>query len=229
MGLLYERIVSMNKGKIMKSITMIATLMLLVGCAEAHDGLNGVQGPAGPPGVAPITPIPSSVDVVVSEYNEQRQALGQELISQGLQCTLYTVPNTTTAIIGAVLTNVGSWEYSGTFNQPNGSSAPGINILPVQLQPLYSSYYIVKCTGLLIVPSSGFYGFTLASDDGANLYVNGLLINNDGIHSVATKVGAKYLARGVASFELDYYDTGGNHALVLNQNGNILPALNLYH
>lgn len=203
-------------------------LLLLSACA-AHDGLNGGQGPAGPPGVAPVVPAPNAVNTVVSEYNEQRSAIGQESISQGLQCTLYTVPSTTTAIIGAVLTTVGQWEYNGTFNQANGNSSPGFNMLPIALQPMYTSYYLIKCAGLLVVPASGFYGFSISNDDGANLYVNGLLINNDGLHAVSTKSAAKYLARGVASFEVDAWDSGGSHALIVNQNGALLPAANLYH
>jgi hypothetical protein len=216
------------EGIIMKTILVVMTL-ILTACA-AHNGMDGATGQPGPPGLQPPTPaVPSATQVVVSEYNEQRAAIGQELISQGLQCTLYTVPSTTTAIIGATLTTVGQWEYNGAFNQANGPSSPGFNMLPVALQPLYTSYYVIKCTGLLIVPTSAFYAFSISNDDGANLYVNGLLINNDGVHAVSTKSTAKYLARGVASFEVDFFDTGGSKALIVNQNGTLLPAANLYH
>ena len=210
----------------MKKLLFIS-LMVLTACSkyETDNYTNGQP----PKPVPPVVQVPDPVLTIVSEYNEQRQALGQELVSQGLTCSLYTVPNTTTAIIGATLTSQGQWEYSGNFNQSNTSSSPGLNVLPVVLQPLYNAWYVVKCSGLLVVPNSGFYSFSVSSDDGANLYVNGLLINNDGVHGVSTKSAAKYLARGMVSFELDYFDQGGNKALVLNMDGNLLPASNFYH
>lgn len=213
----------------MKLFTILALTVLLSACA-GNDGLNGAvgpQGPAAPPTVAP--PPPSALSVVVSEYNEQRAAVGQELIAQGLACTLYTVPNTTTAITGAVLTTVGSWGYSGAFDVVNGNSSPGLSLLPLTLRSIYSSYYIIKCSGLYVVEASGFYGFDLSSDDGAIFALNGAFLSNDGTHAISTVSGAKYLARGVYSMSMSYLDIGGSHALMLKSGGVIVSSEHFYH
>lgn len=215
----------------MKLFSILALSVILSGCA-GNDGLDGAPGPKGPTGpTAPpvIVPMPSALDVVVAEYNEQRAAVGQELIQQGLACTLYTVPNSTTAITGAVLTTVGTWGYAGNFNFANGNSSPGLGLLPSTLQSIYSSYYIVKCSGLFIVAASGFYGFDLSSDDGAIVALNGAFLTNDGVHAVSTVSGAKYLARGVYSFSLSYLDIGGSHALMFKSGGVAVSAEHFYH
>lgn len=172
---------------------------------------------------------PKSIQTVVDEYNEQRAAVGQSAIQRGLACTLYTVPNTTTQIVGASLTTVGSWGYAGDFNFANGPSSPGLSLLPLTLRSIYSSYYIIKCSGLYVNDVSGFYGFDLVSDDGANVSLNGAFLNNDGVHSVSTKSGAKYLARGVVSFQLDYLDIGGSHTLMFLSGGLPVSAEHFYH
>jgi hypothetical protein len=49
----------------------------------------------------------------------------------------------------------------------------------------------------LKVPSSGSYQFTLRSDDGANLYINGnKVVDNDGLHAVRDRSGNIVLTAG---------------------------------
>lgn len=212
----------------MKLFSILVLSVILFGCA-GNDGRDGLDGAPGPTIIVPPPASPSALQTVVAEYNEQRAAVGQELIQPGLACTLYTVPNTTTAIVGAVLTTVGTWGYSGNFDFPNAGSSPGLGLLPSTLRSIYTSYYIVKCSGLYINPASGFYGFDLSSDDGANLALNGAFINNDGTHGITTKSGAKYLARGVYSFQMDYMDIGGSHALMLKSGGVAVSSEHFYH
>ncbi len=192
-----------------------------------NSGAPGPQGPASPTVPPPLPPTP--IQVAIGEFNDQRVAVGQDPATLGLSCSLYTVPNTTTAIIGAALTGVGSWTYNGVFDDPNVSSSPGLLVLPSAIRSLYTAYYIVKCTGLFVAGASGFYSFDLSSDDGANLYVNGLLINNDGVHGITTKSATRFINRGVVSFELDFFDAGGNHALMLYSGGAPVPVENFYH
>jgi len=214
-------------------VGLVASIFLIIisACAGS-DGSPGSAGPTGPIGpVAQPTPPPDldSVADVLQEYNEGRVAQGQDPVTAGLACTLYTVPNTTTQIVGAVLTTVGSWTYTGVFNVANGPSSPGVNIMPSPLQGIYTSYYVIKCTGLFVALAPGYYEFDLSSDDGANLSVNGALINNDGVHSITVKSATKFLSRGVVSFELDYFDAGGSHALMLESSGIPVAAVNFYH
>jgi hypothetical protein len=79
--------------------------------------------------------------------------------------------------------------------------------------------------------TNDYQQFTLASDDGSVLYIDGgVVINNDGNHGVVTKSAMKYMRYGVHSIELDYMEgPGGNQALVLNMGASIMPANILFH
>lgn len=101
--------------------------------------------------------------------------------------------------------------------------------MPVPLQTVYTSYYLIKCTGLYVQAAAGYVEMDLSSDDGGIVNLNGVFLNNDGTHGVTTKSGTKYLSRGVYSFELDYFDIGGSHALILKANGSLVDASQLYH
>lgn len=194
---------------------------------------NGVQGDPGLAGVPAPTPTPIPDNPVVDQvntYNQYRESLGQAAITPGLTCSLYTVPQTATQIVGATLTGIGSFLYTGQFNDPNQPVSNGFNVLPLALQELYQTWFIVKCTGYLVVLNNGWNEFDTTSDDGSNLYVNGtLVVNNDGLHGAQQKTGAKLLQVGVASFELDFLQAAGNQALIVNMNNALLPATLLYH
>lgn len=209
----------------MKATLALLSLLLLSACAEYKSYETTAPAPA----PSPAPPAADPIEVLVKEYNEPRLVLGQAAVVQGLTCSLYTVPSSTTQIVGATLTSVGSWGYHGNFAIATANSAPGLSILPPAIRSVYTSWYVVKCSGLLAVTESGWYSFELSSDDGANLSVGGALINNDGIHATSTKSAAKYLSRGMVSFALDYLDAGGSHALVLKSGGVTVPAENLYH
>ena len=202
--------------------------LTLIACA-GPAGHNGVDGTPGQVVAVPAPPNLDTVSAVIQEYNEGRVAQGQNPVTQGLTCTLYAVPVSTSQIVGATLTTIGSWTYLGVFNDANGPSSPGLSVLPSPLRSIYTSYYIVKCLGLFVAQAAGYYDFVLSSDDGANLSVNGALINNDGTHGITTKSAVKFLNRGAYSFELDYLDIGGSHALLLKSGGLPVSASNLYH
>jgi hypothetical protein len=193
---------------------------------DGAAGPTGATGPQGNPAPSPSpTPTPGPYalnDTIASQYNQFREAEGQEDIIPGLDCTLYTIPQTTTAIIGATITNMGAFEYLGVFNQPNVSVSQGFNVLPLSLQPVYQTWYIVKCTGYVSIGASGWYEFDTTSDDGSNLYI-------DGVHGSHTVVNAKFLQANIHSFELDFMQANGNEMLIVNLNGNLLPSQILYH
>ena len=212
----------------MKNIIIFGILAFMVGCVKMvpNNQLNSDSVPNN----TPMPTTQSEIDQIVSTYNNYELAIGNDQISNGLVCRLYTVPSNTSGIVGAPLTTVGSWEYVGDFNQSNVSASEGLNILPSQIRPYYIQFFIVKCTGYLIVTQNQFYEFSLSSDDGSLLYVDGLLINNDGQHGIETVNKTKFLEYGVHSFELDYFEgPGGNEALILNMNETLLSSANLYH
>jgi hypothetical protein len=228
----------------MKSISLFVVAFAFSLCA-CSQGPNGGQGPAGEPGPTGApgpaatpspTPTETAVQTMVDTENQYRLSVGQEALTPGLDCNLYTVPATTTGILAAtnggtapVLTSVGSFGYQGIFNQPNGPTSAGLNVLPTGLQSVYQSWYVLKCTGDLVVSDDNWHEFDVNSDDGSNLYVDGLLINNDGLHGAQDKAASKYLKYGFHSFELDYLQGAGSEALILNEDGAVMQSSGFYH
>lgn len=215
----------------------LLALLFAIGCSSPADpfkGQEGVPGSDAPtvyvPVLAPIVPSPT-VDLLLADENAYRASIGQQPLTQGMSCTLYTIPPSTTLIIGAILTTVGSFQYNGVFNLANGNSSDGNPVVPLVLRQLYVANFLFKCTGTLVVDDSGWHTFTVSSDDGANVYIGGgvALVNVDGVHSITTKSASKYLKYGLISFELDYMDMGGSHALILQEDGQVMSMSNMVH
>ncbi len=74
-----------------------------------------------------------------------------------------------------------------------------------------------RLTGSLTPPVTGTYTFSLTSDDGSRLYVDGkLVIDNWGDHAANTKTGTLHLAAGQpVAIEVDYYQAAGEAMLRL--------------
>ena len=131
----------------------------------------------------PVTPEPiDEVKKLVNDFNEVRTTQGLSPITSGLSCTLYTVPTTTTSIATASKTTIGSYLYKGTFNQPNSNVNDGLNVLPTSLRSVYKTWYVLRCTGHIVIKETGWHDFSISSDDGSKLVVGGLTLNNDGLH-----------------------------------------------
>lgn len=220
----------------MFKILLFLLATFVVGCAmpegptgpSGATGMNGAPGLDGAPGeVIVIEPtMPSAIEQLVASENEYRDLLGSSQLTQGLTCTLYTVPNGSAGIVGTTLANVAIYSYKGAFNQADSPASDGLNVLPPALRSLYTSWYVVRCTGKIVVIKSEYIKFDLTSDDGSLLYINGsLLINNDGNHGSLMKSGTKLLKAGLYDFRLDYMQgPAGNQSLILN-----VPAEQLYH
>jgi beta-glucosidase len=82
-----------------------------------------------------------------------------------------------------------------------GSPAPGVN----------ATNWSVKWTGTLHPSTTGSYQFSLTSDDGSRLFVNGQqVINNWFNQGSTTRTGSASLTAGQnVSIEVDYYQAGG--------------------
>ena len=213
----------------MKNLVLILVL-ILIGCGKTTNN-PATYASTVTNTTSTITEAASLSDIqqIVANENAYRASISQELLLPGLTCYLYTVPQTTTAIVGATLTSIGQWAFNGIFDQTNESTSNGLNILPTNLQGFYQNWYIVKCIGLLVVADDNWHSFDLTSDDGSNLYIDGLLINNDGLHGANKVMAAKFLKWGIHSFELDFLQANGNEALILNQDGQLMGNTGFYH
>ena len=239
-------------------IGMIA-LVTLSACGSntsttGPQGPQGATGPQGPQGIAEAspsnTPTPNStvnaIQNEVTRYNEQLAFNGQDPITQGLQCQLWTINaaginevnsiasfNNSSINVSGDTTYVGSFLYSGVFDQGNSPTSTGLNVLPNavndNLRDTYQNYFVLKCHGYFVVTQPGFYPMTLTSDDGAILTINGTQLNNDGQHGATTVSKVYQLNEGVVGFELDFYQYNGNQALQLYSNGSAVPSEYFYH
>lgn len=67
-------------------------------------------------------------------------------------------------------------------------------------------WFAIDYTGRFWVEQEGAYSFSLTSDDGAKLYIDGeLAINNDGLHPPRERTGSVALARGVHDVRVSYF------------------------
>lgn len=174
-----------------------------------------------------VTGAVDEVARVVSEINEARFMQGQAPLVPGLVCSLYNntgsggvFPIGSSTFPTSLPTAVTSFVYIGDINQPDSSASTGLNILPVALRPLYTSWYAVRCSGQLVVTTPAYYSFSLRSDDAGMLYVNNVLMTGlNSVHSPTTTTGARFLNRGIHSLRLDFMQAGGDQALQLNTPG----------
>ena len=93
--------------------------------------------------------------------------------------------------------------------------------VPQRLEP---DEFALRFTGMVQVPKTGKYTFSIASDDGSRLYLDEtLLIDNDGLHGMVEKSGAVDLAAGSHPIVVTYFDNGGGDGLQVAWSGPDLP------
>ncbi|WP_321332583.1 family 20 glycosylhydrolase [uncultured Bacteroides sp.] len=85
--------------------------------------------------------------------------------------------------------------------------------------------FALKYTGYIKVPDTGIYTFYLTCDDGGKLYIdNGVVVDNDGLHSAVERTGQVALSKGAHRFALDFIEGGGGFTLKLKYSiGNNAP------
>jgi hypothetical protein len=78
-------------------------------------------------------------------------------------------------------------------------------------------WFAIDYTGRFWAEKAGEYDFSLTSDDGSILYIDGdLVVDNDGIHSTQERSGTVRLSRGAHDIRVSYYQGPADEiALVL--------------
>ncbi|MEM6551141.1 MAG: ThuA domain-containing protein [Planctomycetota bacterium] len=76
--------------------------------------------------------------------------------------------------------------------------------------------YYAEFTTTLLIESPGRYEFELTSDDGSQLLIgNGVVIDNDGIHAMVTRLGAIDLEPGPVPMKVRFFQNEGAQGLEL--------------
>ncbi|HEV1284174.1 MAG TPA: PA14 domain-containing protein [Bryobacteraceae bacterium] len=78
-------------------------------------------------------------------------------------------------------------------------------------------WFAIDYTGRFWAEKPGDYNFSLTSDDGSKLYIDGdLIVDNDGIHATQERSGTVRLSRGVHDIRVSYFQGPADElALVL--------------
>ncbi len=78
----------------------------------------------------------------------------------------------------------------------------------------------LKFEGAFKVEKEGVYRFHLTSDDGSRLLIDGkTVVNNDGVHSIATATGHVTLTKGIHKVAALYFQVGGEMVLDVQVDG----------
>ncbi|PWU08507.1 MAG: hypothetical protein C5B50_29435 [Verrucomicrobia bacterium] len=101
----------------------------------------------------------------------------------------------------------GGAPYSGFVGSVTSSSVSFATDNGYSWHPFGLANYGADITGCLIVATNDVYTFTLNSDDGSLLLIDGtLVVDNGGVHPPATSSGTASLTAGAHSFEVQFFE-----------------------
>ncbi len=85
-------------------------------------------------------------------------------------------------------------------------------------------FFALEYTGFIDLPATGDYTFTLGSDDGSRLLIDGKpVVNNDGLHAYYEEKGSAQLGAGKHRLTIGYFQQGGGKRLELRYAGPGIP------
>jgi len=107
----------------------------------------------------------------------------------------------------------GSWDKIPDFAElkpVDQGTVIGFDLTPARR----GDRYAIRYEGVFAADVAGKYSFSLASDDGSRLYVDGkLIVDNDGIHPPQSKSGSTQLTAGIHHVVVAYFQGGGGAEL----------------
>jgi len=90
--------------------------------------------------------------------------------------------------------------------------------------PTANDFFALEYSGYIDIQASGEFTFTLGSDDGSRLLIDGKpVVENDGLHAYSEEKGAVRLAAGKHAVTLRYFQQGGAKRLELRYAGPGIP------
>jgi hypothetical protein len=185
----------------------ISMVMGLTGCSSSGDPVESTlvtqQPLPTPPSV--LNPLPGLLCEVYDLTGTNAQELPNFNPSQS-----QTILNTNQVNVGVP---VSSFILTGglDFTTPQEILA--------QTNLTQTTWFALDCVGSFTVNSITGYVFTLNSDDGSKLIIDGLtVVNNDGLHSAEAVSGDVIIDSGIHAVELQYFQGPGSAVLQLMSN-----------
>ncbi len=134
----------------------------------------------------------------------QRDSLAfgdKKWIDNGLKGEVFALPDTTKLLPDFSKMKPIGTVYTSKFDIPAREWTSGFPGIPDR-----NEWFGIVYTGSFKAVKKGNYIFRLVSDDGAKLYIDKkLVIDNDGLHTPATKLGTVSLDESKHSFRLEYF------------------------
>lgn len=137
-------------------------------------------------------------------------------------CTVYVNNGNETSKVAYKLYDAWNGVVLPVFDKMGRASREGVcnDIRLDGLDVIGKDHFAVQFATHLYIHTAGTYTFSLCSDDGSALYIDGQkLIDNDGSHSATSLRGSMELAEGAHSLRVDYFDDYAGEFLELSWRG----------
>ena len=128
--------------------------------------------------------------------------------SEGLTCTWVNIPSS--------LRSVSAISWSSPLRTSTEGEVYWVDTAVRFYPGGPQNNFAMRLQGTITLPSGGNWIFTLGSDDGSRLTINGtVVVLHDGPHGFSNKTGTITLAAGTYPIEVVFFENGGNHGLQL--------------
>ncbi|MHC4985652.1 MAG: trypsin-like peptidase domain-containing protein [Planctomycetota bacterium] len=109
---------------------------------------------------------------------------------------------------------LGQWRSLPNFRQLEPVSWGVVPTFGLFVQGQVEDFFGLEFTGYLSVAAEGLYTFSVASDDGSQLWIGDeLVIDNDGLHGIRDVTGLIRLAAGLHPIRVTFFEHDGGQAL----------------
>lgn len=112
----------------------------------------------------------------------------------------------------------GKWNRLPDFSQLKPTVSGTVKSIDISARQGKEEYaYVFE--GFVKVPGDGVYTFYVSSDDGSKLWIDDVLIDNDGPHGLTEKSAEIPLAKGLHAIRLQFFENSGSDELYVNWKG----------
>jgi hypothetical protein len=160
-----------------------------------------------PPIIRTLGLIAVTAVVFAQDPNEPRAVFGiTVVIPSALQGRIYHLRHNTSRLPDFKKMKPAGTIYATSLNIPTQNFRRGFPGVTKRFE-----WFAIDYTGRFWAEKPGEYDFSVTSDDGSNLYIDGqLVVDNDGIHSTRERSGTIRLDRGVHDIRISYMQGPGD-------------------
>ncbi|HSP66303.1 MAG TPA: PA14 domain-containing protein [Bryobacteraceae bacterium] len=139
---------------------------------------------------------------VLAAGQEQPVSFGTTVVVPGgLEGVVYHIPKNSKAIPDLRKIKPQGKIYVSALNIPLRDFTEGFPGVTRRQE-----WFAIDYTGRFWIDKPGLYGFALSSDDGSRLYIDDqMVVDNDGIHPLATRSGIVELSGGIHKIHVQYF------------------------